>query len=264
MSAQNLFPAIKSIERRAFDTLTAYLRRLDDAGWVEQSYCSDWLVFQVVSHISSGSRIAKMRLDNWVNGGPPITREAMQEVWGLFDSLGPGDMLHHYLKASGEYLAAEHSLSDETGLQEVDGFAGKRPLQLYQLSRVWELATHSWDVYVARDRNARLPADAVDLLAAHLQNIFLPLDKQRAEGLKDMRPQFNLTGPNLSYSLDLGAERPRLSPGEDANATLVLEAPAEELCRFAFGRHEVLGARPQLAIRRGSKDDLAKLRRAFH
>lgn len=59
---------------------------------MEQSYCTDWRVYQVVSHIGPGSRIGRMRLESWVNGTPAATHEVMQGVWGLFDSLPPEQM----------------------------------------------------------------------------------------------------------------------------------------------------------------------------
>src|SRR6185312_14331871 len=134
-------------------------------GWREQSYCSDWQVYQVVSHIGSGSRIGGLRVQAWVGGGPAVSRETMQQVWGHFDSLGPDQMYAAFAEAARDYLKIEDATPDEAGLQEVDGFAGKRPLYAYQVSRTWELACHSWDVYVARNWNARLDADAVSLLA---------------------------------------------------------------------------------------------------
>ena len=45
----NPYAQIKTYERQALGRFTAHLRGLDPDGWVEQSYCSDWLVYQVVS-----------------------------------------------------------------------------------------------------------------------------------------------------------------------------------------------------------------------
>ena len=261
----NPYPQIKAFEQREFERLNGYLRAMDANGWVEQSYCTDWLVYQVVSHIGSGSRIGGLRLSAWVGGGSAVTRETMQQIWGHFDSLRPDEMLSAYSQAVGEYLAVESRTSDEAGLQEVDGFAGKRPLWAYQVSRTWELACHSWDVYVSRDRSARLDPAAVKLLAANLQLINLPVDRERANGLAALSPVvFQLTGSGTRYMLDLTAERPRVAPVETAgDPPLVVEGPDEEVVRFVSGRHFVPGARPKLKATRGSAQDLANLRRAF-
>jgi uncharacterized protein (TIGR03083 family) len=259
----NLYSGIKAYEGREYERLRAYLERLDPDGWIEQSYCTDWLVYQVVSHIGSGSRIGAMRVNAWVNGGAPVGREVMQGVWGLFDSLGPGQMFSAFSDAAGQYLATEDATPDSAGVLEVDGFAGHRPLAVYQLARVWELASHSWDVYVARDRSARLDRDAVALLAAGMQHINLPLDKERGAALSQKPVVFRLLDSGAAYTLDPTTERPRLQPGETSDAPLVVEGPDEEVVRFLSGRHYVPGATPRLKVVTGSPQDLANLRRAF-
>jgi uncharacterized protein (TIGR03083 family) len=259
----NPYPEIKAYERQAFERLTSYLEKLDADGWIEQSYCTDWLVYQVVSHLGSGCRIGKLRLAAWVGGGPPVTREVMQQTWGFFDSLKPEQMLAAYSSAAAEYLAAEAETPDDAGQQEVDGFAGRRPMHAYQLARVWELACHSWDVYVARDNHARLDAAAVGMLARALDQIFLPLDNDRAAALAARPIAFKLTGSGTSYTLDPAAERPRLQAGASSDAAVLIEGPDEEVVRFVSGRHFIPGARPELRVARGSAQDLAALRRAF-
>jgi hypothetical protein len=189
----------------------------------------------------------------------------MQQIWSHFDSLQPGQMLGAFRDAVREYLATERSTPDAAGLQEVDGFAGRRPLYAYQLARTWELACHSWDVYVARDRQARLDADAVALLAEGMQFINLPLDRDRASGLPGLNPvRFRLTDSGRTYSLDMTAERPRLQVADaSGDAALVVEGPDEEVIRFVSGRHFVPGSRVSLRASKGSAQDLASLRRAF-
>ena len=262
VTESNPYPRIKAYEQREFERLNGYLRAMDANGWVEQSYCTDWLIYQVVSHIGSGSRIGGLRLSAWVGGGQPVSRETMQQIWGHFDSLQPDQMLSAYSQAVGEYLATESRTPDEAGLQEVEGFAGRRPLYAYQLGRAWELACHSWDVYVARDRSARLDPAAVSLLAANLHFMNLPLDRERASALSAISPVgFHLTDSGARYTLDLTAERPRVAPGGDG--TLAIEGPDEEVVRFVSGRHFVPGTRSNLKVSKGSTQDLANLRRAF-
>jgi uncharacterized protein (TIGR03083 family) len=263
VAVANPYPQVKAAIIQEFDRLNAYLRQLDPTGWEEQSYCADWLVYQAVSHVGSGSRIGKLRLDAWVNGGQPASREIMMEVWGLFDSLGPQEMQHEYMKAAGEYLAAVRSIPDEAGLVEVEGFRGKQPLYVYEMMRLWELALHAWDVYVARDHDAKLGPAAVELLSANLQNMGATVDAGRAAEFKDKPAQIDVAGTSYSYTLDLSGERPRLQAGKAGGAAIVVEAPAEEIVRFVSGRQWVPGGKPQLKATKGSTDDLSKLKRAF-
>jgi uncharacterized protein (TIGR03083 family) len=260
----NPYARIKAYETREFDRLTDYLRGLDAAGWTEQSYCSDWRVYQVVSHIGSGSRIGGLRVRAWLGQGEPVTRETMQQIWGYFDALEPSEMFAAYTDAVREYLAVVSATPDAAGLQEVDGFGGKRPLYAYQLGRTWELACHSWDVFVARDRSARLDATAVALLAAGLDQINLPLDRERAAGLSARPIGLTLTDSGGSFTLDPTAERPRpVRSAGSIDAPLVLEAPDEELIRFVSGRHFLPGAQSHLTVTRGTAQDLAALARIF-
>jgi len=220
-------------------------------------------VYQVVSHLGSGSRIGGLRISAWAGGGPPVTRETMQQIWGFFDSLGPTEMYAAFDEAVGEYLEVESATPDEAGLQEVDGFAGKRPLYAYQISRIWELGCHAWDVYVARDRTARIDSEAVSLLAANMHQMFLPLDKQRAAQLETKPIAFELNDSGKRYLLDPTAERPRARADATSEAALVVSGPDEEIVRFVSGRGFLPGAPMRLEVKRGSAQDLANLRRAF-
>jgi uncharacterized protein (TIGR03083 family) len=259
----NPYAQIKAYERHEFDRLGTYLGALDAAGWVEQSYSTDWLVYQAVSHIGSGSRIGRMRLESWVKGAAPASREVMQGVWGLFDSLQPDQMLAAYADAAKEYIDAEEATPDDAGLQEVEGFAGKRPMYAYQLGRVWELALHSWDVYVARDWKARLDPEAVAVLGPRLHLVSMWLDKDRAGALTAKPVVFKLSDSGIAYTLDPSADRPRLQQGDTAAAPLVLEGPDEEIIRFVGGRHFVPGSQPHIKVTQGTAQDLNNLRRAL-
>jgi uncharacterized protein (TIGR03083 family) len=256
--------AIKAYEHAEFGRLSSYLEALDADGWIEQSYCTDWLVFSVVSHIGSGSRIGGLRVQAWVGDGPAVARETMQEIWGHFDALEPSQMYASFAAAMHEYLAVETATPDAAGLQEVDGFAGKRPLYAYQLSRTWELACHSWDVYVARTRSAVLDPAAVDLLGAHLHFMNVPFDKERGAALATRPIAFQLADSGRAYTLDPIAERPRVAQASDVGEVpLVIKGPDEEVIRLLAGRHFVPGGRPRLEVARGTAQELAALRRAF-
>ena len=188
----------------------------------------------------------------------------MQQIWAHFDALEPSHMYAAFSAAAREYLGVESSTPDEAGAQEVDGFAGKRPLYAYQMARTWELACHSWDVYVSRDRSARLDPAAVSLLGAWLHFINLPFDKERGAALSALTIALQLADSGRTYTLDTSAERPRVAQATDAgDVPLVIAGPDEEIVRFVSGRHYVPGARPGLEVVRGTAQELAALRRAF-
>jgi hypothetical protein len=192
-----------------------------------------------------------------------VGREQMESVWAFFDGLRPEQMLAAYTEAVRAYLDSEAQVPDEVGAREVEGFAGKRPLYGYQIMRLWELTCHSWDMYIARDPQARLAPEAVAVLSGHLQYLNLPLDAQRASALETKSVQLNLLETSFSYTLDLTAERPRLQHATTASAPLVIEGPAEEVVRLVSGRAFIPGAAPKLRVADGQAQALAAFKRAF-
>jgi uncharacterized protein (TIGR03083 family) len=258
-----VFGEIKRVEAAEFERLSRYLEGLDPDGWTEQSYCADWRVYQVASHLGSGCRIGRMRLDMWVNDGPPVGREQMQAVWAVFDALEPEQMLAEFSDAAREYVRLVASLPDAAGDKEVEGFAGKRPVSGYQIMRLWELTCHSWDMYVARDPGARLAPEAVAVLAGNLHFLNLPVDTQRASSLSFKSVRFDLPETSFSYTLDLAAERPRLQHATSSDAPLVIEGPAEEIVRLVSGRFFVPGDQPKLRVTVGQPQDFSALKRAL-
>src|ERR1019366_10431271 len=100
--------------------LGAHLAQLDPDGWIEQSYCLEWRIYQVVSHISSGARIFLGSLAKWFDGGPTMGSEQMQAIWAKFNSLTPDQMLEEFQAVTTDYFARLDAFPTEAGLQEVD------------------------------------------------------------------------------------------------------------------------------------------------
>ncbi|MHB8619101.1 MAG: maleylpyruvate isomerase N-terminal domain-containing protein, partial [Chloroflexota bacterium] len=149
---ESTFERVRGVERSELDRLETYLESLDADGWLEQSYDTEWRVYQVVSHLASQSLIYLGFLANWFEGSPPMTQEQMKAVWDKFNALGPSDMLPEFRQAKSTYLARVEALPPEAGLKEVNSPFGKVAAATMLAVRLHEVALHSWDVYVARDR----------------------------------------------------------------------------------------------------------------
>ena len=109
------FDELRALEHREIERLSSYLDRLDPAGWREQSYCRDWPVYAVVSHLASSSRIYLMRFDHWLDGGPPVELAQMQPVWDHFNAVPPEQMPAEFQAAVGDYLRRLDALPAATG-----------------------------------------------------------------------------------------------------------------------------------------------------
>jgi uncharacterized protein (TIGR03083 family) len=250
------FEVQRSIEQREIDRLSTHLATLDADGWLEQSYDAEWRVYQVVSHLASGARQFQYLLEHWFDGAPPLTQERMRGVWATFDALEPGQMHEAYTSAMHDYFARLNAVPADTGLQEVDSFFGRMPLENILTFRLNEVVLHVWDVLVARDRSVRLPDDTFELV--------LPAQLH----IRAMRPSTALAGKRVRISatdrawqrlIDFRGEKPQVSEDAAAETDISVEAPAEEISRLLTGRHFLPGSLPRLTWTGGSYQDVAAL-----
>jgi len=248
------FDTVRGLERRVMDRLGAHLAQLDDQGWLEQSYCAEWRVYQVVSHLASGARILGGSLAQWFDGGPPMTSEEMQRIWARADALTPEQMHDEYRAAVQGYFARLDALPSDAGSLEVEMFLGWRPVQDMLLLRLHEVVLHTWDVLVARDRTARIPAETVDVL----RPIQLQLRALRTPALlAGKRVRLRTAGGPWQALLDFRGDKPAVADDPTMEADLTVEGPDEELCRLLGGRHYLPGAVPHLTWQSGSYQEVA-------
>jgi len=250
------FETVRTLERREMDRLSAHLAHLDDQGWLEQSYCTEWRVYQVISHLASGARILGGSLAHWFDDGPPMDPEQMRRIWARADALTPEQMHAEYRAALQDYITCVDALPPDAGSREVDMFLGRRPVQDMLLLRLHEVALHVWDVLAARDRTARIPAEAVDVL----RPIQLQLRALRTPALlASKRVRVRSTEGPWQTLLDFRGEKPAVSDDPAAEADLTVEGPDEELCRLLGGRHFLPGAVPHLTWQGGSYQEVTAL-----
>ncbi|MGH2391171.1 MAG: maleylpyruvate isomerase family mycothiol-dependent enzyme [Chloroflexota bacterium] len=250
------FDTIRHCERREIDRLRTHLAQLDADGWLEQSYCTDWRVYQAVSHIASGARIFLGSLSHWFDGAPPLSQEQMRMIWATFDALEPARMFGEFQTAAKDYFARLDALPAEAGLQEVDGFLGKVPARDMLALRLHEIVLHTWDVLVARDRMARIPDDAVEIL--------LPTQLW----IRALRTATELAGKTVRLRtpdgtwrrwIDFRGEKPVVTADATGDADIDVQGPPEELCRLLGGRHFLPGSLPRLTWQGGSYQEIRAL-----
>ena len=250
------FDTLRSLERREMERLGAHLDQLDDQGWLEQSYCTEWRVYQVISHLASGACILLGSLSQWFDGGPPMASEQMQRIWARANALTPEQMHGEYRAALQDYFARLDALPSDAGQKEVEIFLGRRPVQDMLALRLHEVVLHTWDVLMARDRTARLPAEAVDLL----RPIQLQLRCLSTPALlAGKRVRLRTVEGSWQALLDFSSEKPAAVDDPAATADLTVEAPGEELCRLLGGRYYLPGSVPHLSWQGGSYQDVAAL-----
>jgi uncharacterized protein (TIGR03083 family) len=221
--------------RRSHDRLAGLVAPLTAADLRSPSYCTDWTVAQVLSHLGSGAEISLMGLAGALGEAEPIGRDAFAPVWDKWNGKTPDDQAADALAIDEQHVAALEQLTD-------DQLAGMKTelfgLQLDAVGiirlRAGEHALHTWDVAVYGDPAATVDADAAALLVDSVPGFLAPrLGKALPEPFTARVTTFS---PDRDYLLSSGESVSMTDwPGGDGAAPQV-RMPAEALLRLAYGR----------------------------
>jgi uncharacterized protein (TIGR03083 family) len=241
------------------DSLAARVGELDGEGLRRRSYCDDWTVAQVLSHLGSGAEIFEAILDTVLAGEPAPPRESFPPIWDRWNAMTPEAQAEGFVAHDGQLVETLESLGDRLDALEFTLFGGMRMDSVGFLAmRLGEHAIHAWDVAVAFDPGARVDPDAVALLIDRV-----PLVSGRAgkaERAGDGRPfvvlvhtseparQFQITVADAVHVVEDPESRPEAGD--------VLDLPAEALLRLVYGRLDPGHQPPVAASGRGPLDRL--------
>ncbi len=201
------------------------------------SYCDNWTVAQVFSHLGSGAEIFSLMVEAGVKGEDPPGPDTFQPIWDAWNSKSP------------ELQAADLKGADLALVEQIEGLDPQQ-LEKFHLSmfgmevdaatligmRLSEHALHTWDVEVVLDPSATLAPDAaailVDLLPARVARSAKP-----AGG--PLKVHVDTTAPARSFVLEVGdsVSLDELPEGSEVGSeTARIELPAEALLRLVAGR----------------------------
>jgi uncharacterized protein (TIGR03083 family) len=221
--------------RASHERLRAIVEPLSADQLRQPSYCDDWTIAQVLSHLGSQAELLDATFVAIRDGDEPPSRESMPEVWDRWNAMSPEEQRAGNLdvnEAAVEHLEAldddqmanlELSLFDGLLQVDVEGFAGLR---------IGEHAMHSWDVAVALDPAARLAPDATAILIDEMGPRIQFMGKP--QGTK-IRLRVELSDPDRSFALLVGDDV-RLEPWADQDVAGTLRLPSETFLRLTFGR----------------------------
>jgi uncharacterized protein (TIGR03083 family) len=241
--------------RRSQDQLATLISGLDASGLRRTSYCADWSVAQVLSHLGSQAEIFGRFVDAGLSGQDPPGQDQFPPIWDAWNARTP------------EAQAEDSIAANEAFLRRLEGLDGEQ-LSSFRLAlfgmdldvvgllglRLSEQAVHAWDVAVTFDPDAKVAADASALLVDRLPDLAARVGKATEE---PMTVRVSTTGPERSFALLTGGVG--LEPFTDQSATGTLQLPAEAFVRLVYGR---LDARHTPPLEAGGVD-LDVLRRVF-
>jgi uncharacterized protein (TIGR03083 family) len=234
---------IADLSRAEYEGLAAYLEKLPDDGWTEQSACSDWQVYQAVSHIGSQPAIHAGMVQAGLRGAPPMTNEDRQAIWGRFDAMAPLEVYPAFKANNDAFVALVDSLTEEELGSTMPWIGGRSaPVAEVLASRLNEQVLHVWDIRWARDKDVRLTAAAVpDLLALNLTPGRLGglAKPAQALALVGKTIQFVLSDPDGAVALAVGADGVQATEGKADAPDLTAELSSEAMVRLVWGRYDV-------------------------
>jgi uncharacterized protein (TIGR03083 family) len=225
------------------------------------SYCPDWSIAQVLSHVGSGAEIALMMLPGALGEGELVGPESFPPVWDVWNAKTPDAQAADALVADERYVAALEQLSDDQLGHISLPFFGMTldAVGLIRL-RLGEHALHTWDVAVQIDPSATVSADAVDLLIDNVPQFLAPRLGRPQDDPYGVR--IVTTNPARDYLLATADTVLMTDYPADGTDVPVDEVtmPGEALVRLAYGR---LDPAHTPATVSGKPSDLNMLRAIF-
>jgi uncharacterized protein (TIGR03083 family) len=205
---------------------------LSDAQLSSPSYCDDWSIAQVLSHLGSGAVISRRGLQD-VRAGTTTPEDFNQSVWDEWNAKTPRQQADDALEADAALIEAYDAV-DEGERAQLAFPLGPLSLGFDELVglRLNEHTFHTWDIAVMLDDAARLPGDATALVVDNLALI------ARFTGRADGQARtiaVRTTDPKRAVALRLTADGVELGGGETGQQP-DLELPAEAFCRLLYGR----------------------------
>ena len=226
-----------AVLRNSHDRLASLVSPLNADELGHGSYCSDWSIAQVLSHLGSGAEIFSLVLDAALTGGPPPGREAFAPIWEVWNARSPREQAENWRRSDATLVERFESLDDSqlAGIHlsmlgmELDA-AGLVSMRLS------EHAVHTWDVAAALDPAAELAADAVDLLIDIVGRLAGRIGKPQGERVN---LRVHTTGPRRELGLTVDDEVRVTGAGEPAaggTAGAELHIPSAAFIRLIYGR----------------------------
>jgi uncharacterized protein (TIGR03083 family) len=231
---------VLTILRNSHDRFRAAVSALTEDQVTGQSYDDGWTIAQVASHLGSGAEIYELILEAGLTRAPTPGPDEFAPVWEAWNGKSPARQVADAVRADAAFLDHVAAVPEEEADRwRLNLFGGEQTLATALLMRLSEHAVHTWDIVVALDPPATLPADATEAL--------LDLLARFAEyaGKGDSEPgsvHITTTGPAREFVLTMSEGTTRLepvtgSPAAGPEAELAtLRLPAEALIRLVYGR----------------------------
>jgi uncharacterized protein (TIGR03083 family) len=164
--------ALKTIQAidRELTSFQAYANALAPADWTRGTVCTAWTVADAVGHVEMTNRFFATSIHNGLHGGPVVQWPKGMDAW--IDEEVERRRGRDVTTVRAEFAASCRELMAVLAALQPDEFdrviphpKGTRPVWLYLLFCLDEVAVHQWDIRSPVDPAYRPLPETVDLLA---------------------------------------------------------------------------------------------------
>jgi uncharacterized protein (TIGR03083 family) len=227
--------------RRAHERLARRVATFGPDECRRPSFCAEWNVAQVLSHMGSQAQILSMVVDAGLHGQDPPTAEAFPAIWNAWNAKTPEDQVRDGVALNGQILDQLDGLSSqELETLQFPMFGRQIAMPTLLRMRLSEVSLHGWDVEVAFDPSARIPEDAVELIIDGLGETAAragkPSERPATIDVTTNHPRRDLVLMTGGVSLQPAPSEASLQSDTATPADGSLELPAELLVRLVAGR----------------------------
>jgi uncharacterized protein (TIGR03083 family) len=230
-------PWIRAL-RHSHEVLRTAVEPVDEDQLRQRSYCTEWSIAQVLSHLGSQAEIFGLFLDAGLSGQEPPGQDEFLAIWDSWNKREPRAQVTDALRADQATLERFESLGeDERARLRLRAFGMDLDLTGIAQMRLSEHAMHTWDVAVALDPSATVAPDAVALLIDMLGPLVARAAKPDG---KQRKLHVSTSDPERHFVLETG-ENVTLTPYGDEADLPEVRLPAEAFVRLVYGRLDPQG-----------------------
>ncbi|MDF1605816.1 maleylpyruvate isomerase family mycothiol-dependent enzyme [Nocardioides sp. YIM 152315] len=193
------------------------------------AYPEEWNVSDVLSHLGSGAEIFGLILTRLLAGEDAPTQDDFVAIWDKWNAKSPDEQVRDGLNADEDFVDLVDGI--DSALDKVPAFGSVWPLTEFLGMRLQEHIVHTWDVEVASNRYATIPAEHLAFLLEQLPGIAPRSGREVKEAQKIV---VRVVDPEAYLLVELGLVTAIESLENATNADLTMSA--EAFVRLVFGR----------------------------
>jgi hypothetical protein len=225
--------------KREANEFSSYLKNLPEKRWLNQSFCSDWTIKDVVEHQVTQGKVFLELLRGALSGKDALlTPELMGTISQANENLNRLELADSLANTSHEFYDLLEKANPEDLKRTIEMPFAQVSLANIGSFRLSELSLHSWDVRVVDNLTAKVSRESLPLLYPGLVN-FLPVltDREVLNQLNNTTYQFEIGGTVIKpVAISLINGKMQVQEDYAENPDTLIKLDADAFLRLAWGR----------------------------